>query len=274
MVDRMRVICLSLAVDHTTTLADRRTAAAEALASAPPADLYVLPELWGVGFTAYDDYADASESLDDSPTLRLLADAARARGAWIHGGSLVERHTAGLSNTSVLLAPNGSLHATYRKIHLFGYQSREATLLTRGDEVVTADLGEFRVGLATCYDLRFPELFRAQVDMGATLFLIASAWPLSRLEHWRLLNRTRAVENLAYLVACNTTGVDHGSTYAGHSLVIDPWGDVVAESDQTSPEPLVAELDVQAVRRVRAEFPALDSRRPLTELRLHAIVDQ
>jgi predicted amidohydrolase len=258
-------------VDNTTTIADRRAAAAEKLASAPPADLYVLPELWGVGFTAYDDYADASESLDDSPTLRLLADAARARGAWIHGGSLVERHAAGLSNTSLLLAPDGSLRATYRKVHLFGYQSREATLLTPGYEVVTADLGEFRVGLATCYDLRFPELFRAQIDMGATLLLVASAWPLTRLEHWRLLNRTRAVENLAYLVACNTTGVDHGSVYAGHSLVIDPWGDVVAESDQTGAGALVADIDVQVIRRVRAEFPALDSRRPISELQHRAL---
>lgn len=267
----MRVACLPLAVDQTTTVAGRRTAAAEALASAPAADLYVLPELWGVGFAAYDHYSDAGESLDDSPSLRLLADAARARNAWVHGGSLVELHAAGLSNTSVLLAPDGSLHATYRKLHLFGYQSREATLLTPGDEVVTANLGEFRVGLATCYDLRFPELFRAQVDMGATLFLIASAWPLTRLDHWRLLNCTRAVENLAYLVACNTTGVDHGTVYAGHSLVVDPWGDVIAESDQNSSSPLVADLDIQVVRRVRAEFPAIDSRRPLTELRHHAV---
>jgi predicted amidohydrolase len=258
-------------VDHTTTVTERRTAAAEALAAAPPAELYVLPELWGVGFGAYDDYADAAESLDDSPSLRLLADAARARSAWVHGGSLIERHAAGLSNTSVLLAPDGSLHTTYRKVHLFGYQSREASLLTPGQEVVTADVGEFRAGLATCYDLRFPELFRAQIDMGATLFLVASAWPLTRLEHWRLLNRTRAVENLAYLVACNTTGVDHGTAYAGHSLVVDPWGDVVAESDETSPAPLVADLDVQVVRRVRGEFPALDSRRPLTDLGHHAV---
>src|SRR5258708_10328968 len=144
----MRVVCLPLAVDDATGMPERRAAAAEALASAPPADLYVLPELWGVGFAAYDDYADAGESLDDSPSLRLLADAARGRGTWVHGGSLVERHAAGLSNTSVLLSPDGSLHATYRKVHLFGYQSREATLLTPGRDVVSADVSAVPVGPA------------------------------------------------------------------------------------------------------------------------------
>jgi predicted amidohydrolase len=174
-------------------------------------------------------------------------------------GSLVERRGGALHNTSVLLGPDGRTLGTYRKIHLFGHQSDEALLLARGEQVTVFDAPWGRTGLSTCYDLRFPELYRAMVDHGAAFFLVASAWPQARLEAWRLFIRARAHENLAVLIACNCAGTNGGRTYAGNSAVIDPWGTVVAQAG-SGEELLLADVDPAVVVRARAEFSALRDR--------------
>jgi predicted amidohydrolase len=108
--------------------------------------------------------------------------------------------------------------------------------------------------------LRFPELFRRMVDQGAEVFLVASAWPLARVEAWRLFNRARAHENLAFLISCNCAGQNAGKHYGGHSMIVDPWGRVLAEGGQGG-EIVTAEIDPGSVARARAEFPALSDRR-------------
>jgi predicted amidohydrolase len=184
---------------------------------------------------------------------------AREKSCHLLMGSLVEQDQGRLFNTSVLIDPAGDVIARYRKIHLFGYQSDERDLLTRGSEVVVAETPWGRCGLATCYDLRFPELFRKMVDLGATLFLVVSAWPLVRLEAWTLFNRARAHENLAYLVSCNCAGKDAGHQYAGHSMIVDPLGNTVAEGDENQCF-VSAELDPELVDRTRTDFSALHDR--------------
>ncbi len=230
-----------------------------ALEAHAPADLYVLPELWTVGYFEFDRYTKAAEDLD-GPTISMLADAARHLGAHVHVGSIVERITdTRVANTSVVLDPHGELLASYRKIHVFGYQSREREIVQAGDALVVAEVGDLRLGLTVCYDLRFPELFRRLVDLGADAIAVPAAWPAARVEHWRTLARARAIENLTYIIACNAAGTSGGVALAGHSAIYGPWGETVAELDE-APGTLRAEIDPSTVRAARAEFPALDDR--------------
>ena len=124
--------------------------------------------------------------------------------------------------------------------------------------VIPTEFGNF--GLATCYDLRFPELFRKMLDRGAEFFLISSAWPTFRQEHWLLLNRTRALENLSCLISSNCVGINRGTQFAGHSLVVDPMGEIVAGSNDDEECVVWGEVNRDIVLRARAEFPALRDR--------------
>ena len=224
----------------------------------PAADLILLPEIWTCGFFAFDRYAAESEPLN-GPTVNLFRQKARARGCHVVMGSLVERDAESLFNTTVFIGPGGEILAGYRKIHLFGYQSDETKLLTPGKDIVLADTPWGRAGFSTCYDLRFPELFRRLVDRGAEIFLIPSAWPLARIDAWRLFNRARAHENLAFLISCNCAGENAGKRYGGHSMVVDPWGKVLAEGGEGG-EIVTAEIDPAQVEQARKEFPALADR--------------
>lgn len=224
----------------------------------PAADLILLPEVWPSGYFSFDRYRAESEPLD-GPTVEAFRRQAARRQCHILMGSLIERQGEQLFNTSVLLDGRGEIVATYRKIHLFGYQSRESQLLQRGADVTVAATPWGRVGLTTCYDLRFPELYRRMVDRGAEIFLVVSAWPAARLEAWRLFNRARAHENLAYLISCNCAGSNGGARYAGHSMVVDPWGKVLAEGGEEGCL-VSAEIDPAAVEAARNEFPALADR--------------
>lgn len=237
---------------------DRMLACVDA-AAADGADLVVLPEVWNVGYFSFDGYEAGAEPVD-GPTVGRLADAAASHGIYLHAGSVVERDDGSLYNTSALLSPDGEVLDAYRKVHLFGYGSRERALLSPGGRIVTVETDLGTVGLSTCYDLRFPELYRAMVDDGAVLFLVASAWPAERLDHWRLLTRARAVESQAGLVAANLAGTNAGVDLAGHSVLVGPWGDVLAEAG-TDETVLSVDLDLADVERVRAEFPALSDRR-------------
>ena len=256
----MRVHAIQLETSLSEAPVDRVGRAVELVRAQAGADLVVLPELWVQGGFAFGSFAATAEALD-GPTVELLGGAARSLGAWVHGGSLVERSDEGrLYNTSVLLRPDGSLAAAYRKIHLFGFAGGETTVLTAGTEVVTTDLDGTTVALATCYDLRFPELFRAFVDRGAELVLMPAAWPTPRIAHWSLLARARAVEDQAFVVALNGCGDQGGLRLGGRSVVVDPWGVVLAEAGDDE-QVLTADLDLAQVAKVRADFPVLADRR-------------
>jgi len=230
----------------------------ELVDQASGSDLILLPEAWPCGHFSVHRYRQDSEPVD-GPTVRALSKRASALGSAILMGSFVECDGADLFNTSVLLDAEGRAVARYRKIHLFGHGSGESKLLRRGDEVVVADLPWGRLGLSTCYDLRFPELYRLMVDRGAVLFPVVSAWPMARLEAWRLFSLARAHENLCFLASCNCAGVDQGIRYAGHSMVVDPLGQVVAEAGEGECT-ISADIDLELVREARERFPALDDR--------------
>lgn len=223
------------------------------------AELVLLPEIWNVGYFEFDDYAANAERID-GPTATRMAELAGSHGVYLHAGSIVETDGDNLYNTSLLFGPDGERIDFYRKMHLFGYESQESDLLTPGERISVADTEFGTVGMTTCYDLRFPELYRALRDEGADLFLITSAWPQARLDHWRLLNRTRAVEEQTYLAAANLTGRNGGVELGGNSLVVDPWG--VPRSNAGQEEGVTSvEVDLDSIERVRDEFPALADRR-------------
>jgi predicted amidohydrolase len=221
-------------------------------------DLVLLPEQWSCGFYAFHRYAADSEAAT-GPLVTALR--AKARDLRVHllTGSFVERDGSDLFNTTFLLDPDGEILARFRKIHLIGYHSEERKLLRRGDDVTVVPTPWGRAGIAICYDLRFPELFRRMLDRGAEMFLIASAWPQPRGEAWMLLNRARAVENLAFLFSCNCAGEVGGQRYFGHSMIVDPMGAVLAYGGPD--EGIVtADVDVGRVAELRREFPFLDDR--------------
>jgi predicted amidohydrolase len=251
----VKVALVQLDVDLAEPRERRLHRVLETIARHGDADLVVLPELWLTGYFAFDEYADTAEPLD-GPTARALGGAARAAHTSVLAGSIVERDGERLHNTVLLFDHTGTLVHTQRKVHVFGYQSRETELLT-GADAVTAYQG---IGTATCYDLRFPEVFRLLVDQGAEVLVLPAAWPAARTQHWQLLTRARAVENQCFVLACNGAGAQAGVRLAGQSAVVGPTGDVLASAG-AGEQVLEADVHVAEVHRVRADFPALRDRR-------------
>lgn len=256
----MRIATIQFDVEDDPDQNVRRAERRICDAAAEGADLVILPEIWNVGYFSFDRYENAAESID-GPTTTRLRETAADLGIYLHGGSIIERRGDDLYNTSLFIGPDGELLDTYRKMHLFGYDSQETQLLTPGEHIVTVDTEFGTVGMTTCYDLRFPELYRALIEDGAELFLITSAWPNARLEHWILLNRIRALENQVFLAAANLGGEHAGVQLAGQSMVVDPWGIPIANAG-TDDQTAFADIDLDDVDETREEFPAFHDRRP------------
>ncbi len=259
----MRVALVQLA-SSTDSAANRDLVETRLAGLDGSADLVVLPEGTMHDFGSADhDLRAAAEPLD-GPFVATLAAQARRLGATVVAGMFERPGSDGTGdlpfNTLVVVGPDGSLTATYRKIHLydsFGY--RESDRLSAGPiEPVVVDVAGVPTGLMTCYDLRFPEMGRALVDAGAELFVVPAAWVAGehKLHHWRTLLTARAVEDTVAVAAA----AQGGSRYTGHSLVVDPWGAVVAEAgaDDDLVEAVVEPGDVASARDVN---PSLSNRR-------------
>lgn len=267
----VRASLIQIGVDPDEPVTSRRDRAASLVRNRAEADVVVLPELWTVGAFAFDRFEEAAESAVDGPTAWLMSAAAADARVWLHAGSVVERAPDGtLYNTSLLFAPDGQLAATYRKIHRFGFDRGEAVLLGAGADPVTVAVSAVGaegaegdpavLGLATCYDLRFPELFRLLTEAGANVLVVPAGWPDKRAAHWSLLARARAVENQSYVLACGTAGSHAGVPQAGRSAIIDPWGEALAEASDASEQIITADLNLGRLARIREEFPVLRDR--------------
>lgn len=267
----MKVALIQLAYDDAESLEARVTRVTGLVRASAGHDLVVLPELWGAGGFSYREWSTRAQDVA-GPLGSALAAAARDARVWLHGGSLVERPSSGergaeghdLWNTSVVYNPSGQLVAIYRKIHRFGFAGGEPKLMDAGTQLVQVDIpvgdGSLAAGLSTCYDLRFPELYRAQLDAGATAFLIPAAWPMARVEAWRLLLRARAVEDQCFVFGCNTAGTHARTQMGGYSAVVAPTGEVLAEAG-VDEQLLSVDIDPRAVRAAREAFPVLTDRR-------------
>ncbi|MFG2551677.1 carbon-nitrogen family hydrolase [Streptomyces sp. NPDC048581] len=255
----MRVSLIQLSVDSSESADERRHRAASLVRGRTGDDLVVLPELWAAGAWAYDRWGRDAEAVD-GPTAEVMSAAARQAGLWLHAGSIVERDADGtLYNTALLFDRGGDLRGSYRKIHRYGFDTGEATLMGGGDHIVTVPTDFGAIGLAICYDLRFPELFRGLLDAGAELIVVPAAWPAARLSHWQLLTRTRALEEQVFLLACCATGTHGGMRQGGHSVVVDPWGTVLGEALMEE-ETVTVDLDLAEIARIRTELPVLRDR--------------
>jgi predicted amidohydrolase len=226
-------------------------------AASEGAHLIALPEY--LQHRGSDDGYRASARPIPGPFSDAFAAVARARGVWILAGSLAESGPAERPyNTSILIDPTGAIVATYRKIHLFdvamqnGPVDRESDRVTAGDRAVVADVEGTRLGLSICYDLRFPELYRALAAAGAEILAVpANFLERTGRDHWEVLLRARAIENAAYVIA----------PAQGRSMVIDPWGTLIAQA----PDEVAivhAELDLERVASIRRQIPVLANRRP------------
>lgn len=226
-----------------------------ASAASAGAELLVLPETWSTGYDlpAARQLRDRSEAI-----LRPLADAARAHGVAVVG-SMVLPDGNDAANAAVLITADGSIGLRYAKSHLIDVY-REKEIFRAGRTAPTVELGGTRLGVAICYDLRFPELFRAFVDDDAEVLVVVAEWPAQRIGHWELLLRARAVENQAWVIGLNRVGSDRSTTYGGRSQVIDPWGTVVALAPADAEAELVVDLDLGMLRDLRRDFPVLADR--------------
>ena len=266
----MKIAAVQLAYGDDESVADRTARAADLVRAQRGHDLVVLPELWAAGGFDYRRWDERAEPTT-GPVATAMAAAARDAGVTLLAGSIVERGAGSgpegkdLWNTQLLFDPTGDLIGTYRKIHRFGFGAGEPKLMEAGDALTVAELpdgtgGTVTTGLTTCYDLRFPELYRSLLDLGARLFVIPAAWPARRVGHWTLLARARAIEDQCWVVAVNTAGTHARTQMGGHSIVVAPTGDVVAEAGDDE-EVLSVDLDLDLVGSWREDFPVLADRR-------------
>ncbi len=244
-----------------------------AQAAAAGAELAVLPEYFCLLGQRDTDKLQIQEAFGSGPIQDFLAGAARTFGLWIVGGTLPLTVGDGsrVRNTSLVFDPTGACVARYDKIHLFRFDNGrerydESRVLERGDTPVLFELPArdgrvWRIGMSVCYDLRFPELYRGYAARGADLLLVPSAFTATTGEaHWELLLRARATENLAYVLAPAQGGQhENGRRTWGHSMLVDPWGKVLAE--QAGGEAVVAgTLDAERLAQARQQLPALEHR--------------
>jgi predicted amidohydrolase len=267
MSERIRVACVQLCAGpvKADNLATVERLVAEAAQAG--AELVVLPEKWNAWGGA-DVLRANAERLEGGESVAALAGWARRHGITIVGGSITEEREGRerLSNTSSVFDADGELVAVYRKIHMFdvdvgGVAYRESEAEEPGEETVVCAAGGWRVGLSVCYDLRFPELYRILALDGAELVTVPAAFTaFTGKDHWELLLRARAVENQCYVAAPNQWGTyAPGKASYGRSLIVDPWGVVLAQAPDEDCV-IVAEIDRQRLERIRAELPSLANR--------------
>jgi predicted amidohydrolase len=266
MPDRIRVACVQM-TSRTDKAANLETAERlVAQAAATGADIVVLPEKWNaIGDAAL--YHATAEPLDGE-SVTAMSEWARTHGITLVGGSIVELREGRekRSNTSLVFDPDGEIIATYRKIHLFdvevgGIVYRESESEEPGEEAVVADAEDWKLGLSVCYDVRFPELYRILALQGAQLVTVPAHFttPTGK-DHWHVLLRARAIENQLYVVAAAQIGETlPGKPAYGRSLIVDPWGLVLAQAPDEETV-ISAELDRSHLEDIRAKLPSLANR--------------
>jgi deaminated glutathione amidase len=238
-------------------------------AAAAGAELVALPEYFCLLGRRDTDKLQHAEAPGDGPIQRFLAATAKQHGVWLIGGTLPVRGADGerVLNSNCVHAPDGTLAARYDKIHLFAYDNGresydEGRTLDAGGTPVAVQAGPLRVGLSVCYDLRFPELYRALMTPPCDVLSVPSAFTYTTgRAHWELLLRARAIENQCYVLAAAQGGThENGRRTWGHSMIVDPWGEVVGVKDEGEGV-VVAEVDAARISAVRTQLPALRHRK-------------
>jgi predicted amidohydrolase len=238
-------------------------------AAADGARLVALPEVWS--YLGPDEGNRDNAEPIPGPTIDRLAERARRHQIYLHAGSIQESRAGDprLLNTTAVLGPDGEILAQYSKIHMFdvvldGVASyQESATISPGDEIVTVEIDGFPIGLAICYDLRFPELFRILALRGAEAVILPAAFTLTTgKDHWEVLIRARAIENGLYMIAPAQIGMHPPGNWSyGRTMIVDPWGTVLATAPD-EPTVITADLDRGRVQTVRRQVPSLANRMP------------
>jgi len=232
----------------------------EALSADTKPDVIVLPEMWNTGYALRRIREIADQ--DSKRTKRTFADLAQRAGVHIIAGSVAASDTDSgeVRNTIYAFDRQGEVHASYAKTHLFRLMEEEK-YLTAGEHIGKLSLDGQAAGMMICYDIRFPELARRLALDGAKILFVPAEWPHPRLHHWRTLLMARAIENQMYVCSVNRVGSDDNNRFFGHSMIIDPWGEVLAEGDEEE-RIITATLDLAQVDEVRGRIPVFSDRRP------------
>jgi len=222
-------------------------------------DLIVLPELWIVGAFDYLANTQLNQKYIKNVLLQFSKIAA-SKKMYIHSGThpiLNSRNY--LSNTAIIFNPNGKQICSYEKIHLFGFTNGEKKVFKSGKSIKIFDLFETKVGVSTCYDLRFPEIFIKQVNLGAKILVVSAAWPQKRIKHWKHLLIARAIESQCYVVASNTSGISANVQLGSNSMVIDPTGNEIKLKQNRNI--FNCDIDLGKLNKYRSGFPVLADRK-------------
>jgi nitrilase len=266
---RVCVVQMSSINDKAANLEQARGLIEAAVRDDRP-DLILLPEVWAFQGGTPDERRAAAEAIPDGEAYALLQQLAATHGVFIHGGSFLERGPERLFNTTVVFGRDGAELARYRKLHLFdvvtpdGREYRESAVVGRGREVVTYAADGVRVGCSICYDLRFGELYRRLAADGAQLVMVPAAFTLQTgKDHWEILLRARAIETQCFVAAAAQVGAFPAGKDLrhnwGHSMILDPWGKVLAQVPER-PGFATARLDLDYLVRVREMLPVAQHR--------------
>ncbi|MGO4541255.1 carbon-nitrogen family hydrolase [Paenibacillus sp. 2TAB19] len=230
----------------------------EAVSGAKKPDVIVFPEMWNTGYalTEIESLADKN----GERTKAMLSSFAKEHQVHIVAGSIAEAKSDGVYNTTYAFDREGSAAGDYSKIHLFRLMDEEK-YLQAGDKPGSLTIEGEQAGMMICYDIRFPELARKLALQGAKLLFVPAEWPHPRLHHWRTLLTARAIENQMFVIACNRMGKSGDTSFFGHSMVLDPWGETIAEAGEEETI-LYADIDLSLVDTVRNKIPVFEDRRP------------
>jgi omega-amidase len=230
----------------------------QAVHAEPKPDVIVFPEMWNTGYALEQIQQLADE--DGERTKQIISAFCLKHQVNVIAGSIAEKKADEVRNTVYVFNRLGELTSHYSKMHLFRLMDEEK-FLTSGETIGKVEIEGIPAGVMICYDIRFPELARTLALDGAKILFVPAEWPHPRLHHWRTLLMARAIENQMFVVSCNRVGTSGSTHFFGHSLIIDPWGEIIAEGAEQE-EIISAAIDIAEVDKVRRRIPVFEDRRP------------
>ena len=222
-------------------------------------DIILLPETWNVGFFP-ENVAELADDVEEATSANIISEWARVNQVNVVAGSIALRENGQIKNRSFIFDRSGNLVASYDKVHLFS-PGKEDEFFQHGGKHVTFELDGIQCGVIICYDLRFPELARKIALDGAQILFIPAEWPYPRVSHWQTLSRARAIENQMFVVTSNGVGTAGDLRFCGHSAIVDPFGELLAQADDQEAI-IFAEIDLEQVKEVRSKIPVFRDRKP------------
>ena len=251
----MRIGIIQLETNLSMNADDRFLHLMELMPVKGACELVILPELWLLGAFEFSKFTP--NDLDGTEqVIYEIGKIALKRNYWIHAGSNLIRKGNRIYNESTLFNSEGNIVSKYRKQYIFGFSEGESKIVSPGNKIEIIKSPWGNIALSICYDLRFPELYRRMLSKGTEIYLVAAGWPEQRIDHWRNLIKARAIENQAFFIGCNGVGKQTDSILGGHSIVVNPNGEVLKEFSD-SEEVQIIEINEKLVSEIRTSFPVL-----------------